>query len=383
MDCRPLLAQQIPGRAEVEHAKRVLQVWFETQPAWVSVPVYVASVVAIAWLVETIVVAVLRRMSAKTVTKVDDALADGIPMVLRPLFVLMSVHVVIRQLMGDPNSKSGLTDDGELASKAVMVVSILVLAVAIGRLASRMIDAWVDADPSRLPVGPSLKLGMKVALVPIALLAALQAIEYPINSLLTALGVASLAVGLALQDTLKNMFAGIQIVLDRPIRGGDFVDVDGKTRGTVIEIGLRSTKLRTTDNNIVIIPNASIASAMVVNFDVHDRSYVETLSVSVAYGVDTRRVATLLEEIVAGARKDLPAISEEPARATVKSLGESSVDFALAVTFRQFAGRAAVVSELYHRVYEGLRAEGVDIPFPTRTVYLRDERAAPTASRAS
>jgi small-conductance mechanosensitive channel len=377
MDLPVLLAQ--------EQAQRLLQRWFEREPAWLSIPVYVVGVVLLAWLVERIVVALLRRMSRRTETKIDDAFSDGLPMLIRPLFALMGAQVVVQQLLRNDKDPTKLSPEGELATKALMVVSILVLAVAIARLASRMIEAWVHVDASRAPVGPPLKLGVKIALVPLALLTALQAVDYPVTSLITALGIGSLAVGLALQDTLKNMFAGIQIVLDRPIRAGDFVEVDKNAKGTVIEIGLRSTKLRSGDNNIVIIPNATIAGAMVTNFDVQDRSYIETFHVSVAYGVDTRRAQAILEEVVSSAQKELHGVSDEPAEAIVSRLGDSSIDFSIPVKFRQFAGKPALVSEIYHRICERFRAEEIEIPFPTRTVYLRGEQRVsenPVAPRA-
>jgi small-conductance mechanosensitive channel len=379
-----LLGQQVPIVGEP--AKRLLQKWFEHEPPYISIPVYIVGVVALAWLVEKSIVALLRHMSRKTVTQVDDAFADGLPMIVRPLFAVMALHVVVQQLLRETDEKGGsrLSADGELATKALTFLSILVFAFSITRLFSRMIDAWVSAEPGRMPVGPPVKLGLKVVMVPVALLAALEAIGYPAASLLAAFGIGGLAVGLALQDTLKNMFAGIQIVLDRPIRAGDFVEVDKNARGTVVEIGLRSTKLRSVDNNTIIIPNSTIANAMVTNFDVQDRSYIETFLLSVAYGSDTRRVQALLEEVAAAAQTELSAsITEEPIKAIVRGLGDSSVDFSVPVKFRQFAGRAAMVSELYHRFYERLRSEGIEIPYPTRTVHLRDERAPVSASPAS
>jgi small-conductance mechanosensitive channel len=376
MNVLPLLAQETA-------AKRLLERWFETQPAVLSIPVYVAAVTALAWIVERVAVAVMRHMSRRTVTKVDDALADGLPWLLRPIFALAALHVVVRQLLRSAEDPSQLSDEGKLANQALTVIAILVMAFAAVHVISRMIDAWVAADAARLPVGPPLKLGLKVAMVPIALLAALEGLNYPVTSLITALGIGSLAVGLALQDTLKNMFAGIQLVLDRPIRAGDFVDVDKTARGTVLEIGLRSTKLRSVDNNVIVVPNATIAGAVVTNFDVQDRSYLQTFDVAVAYGVDTRRVQALLEEVAAAAQKDMPALVPEPPRATLRQLGESSVDFSVDLKFRQFTGRLPLVTEIYHRFYERLRAEGIEVPYPTRTVYLRRDDAPPTAEAST
>jgi small-conductance mechanosensitive channel len=378
MDFLPLLAQQEAPPAGGP-AKRALEQILGNYPPEVAVPIFIGIVVVAALLIERIAVAVLRHMASKTVTKVDDALAECLPTILRPLVVLIALHMLVQQFLHDPRETSKLSPEGAFAGKALMVVSIAVLAVALVRCGTRMVDAWVQSGPDRYPVGAPIKLGIKVAMVPIALLAALQAIEYPIASLVTALGISSLAVGLALQDTLKNMFAGIQIVLDRPIRAGDFVEIDKNTRGTVLEVGLRSTKLRSIENNTVVIPNGTIANAIVVNFDIHDRSYAQILTIGVAYGSDLRKTQRILEQVAADAKKEIPAFSDEPARVWVRELGDSGVIFSMEVTFRQFLGRLPTVTELYHRCYERLRAEGIEIPFPTRTVYLRQDAPA-TAS---
>ncbi len=376
-----LLAQEQPSPGEIRAVgtalRSALQRFFEAYPAWLTVPVFVVGLVALAWLFERVVLTVLRRMSARTETKVDDALAEGLPTILRPIVAVVALHVVIQQLLRD--EKGALSTDGRLADKALTVVAIVVIAVALVSVASRVIDAWVGADVARNPVGPPVKLGLKIVMLPVALLAVLQAIDYPVNSLLTALGIGSLAVGLALQDTLKNMFAGVQIVLDRPIRAGDYVEVDKTAVGTVTEIGLRTTKLRSLENNIIVIPNATIAGAMVVNYDVQDRTFVQKFNVGVAYGVDTRRVQRVLEEAAAAAQKDLSGFATEPPHVTVRELGESSVNFTVEMRLRQYAGRGALVSEMYHRLYERLCAERIEIPFPTRTVYLRGESLPATA----
>jgi small-conductance mechanosensitive channel len=374
MDFLPLLA------ADDGPGKRTLQRLLENYPVAVAVPVFIAVVVFVSWIAERIAVTVLRRMASRTTTKVDDAFVECLPTLMRPLGVLFALHVLVHQYLYDQKETSKLSPDGELAAKALMVISILVLAVAVVRSAIRMVDAWALSAPERHAVGAPIKLGVKFAMVPIAFLAALQAIDYPIGSLVTALGLGSLAVGLALQDALKNMFAGLQIALDRPIRAGDFVEIDKTTRGTVLEIGLRSTKLRSVENNIVVIPNNTIANAIVVNFDVHDRSCFQTLAISVAYGVDTRRVQRILEQTIDEAQKEIPAILKEPARVWLRELGESGVNFAVEVTFRQYPGRLSIVTELYHRCYERLRAEGIEIPFPTRTIYVRQDAAATATS---
>jgi small-conductance mechanosensitive channel len=112
---------------------------------------------------------------------------------------------------------------------------------------------------------------------------------------------------------------------------------------------------------------------------------VQTFEISAAYGSDTRRVQTILEAVCAEAAKDIPDLAKEPPRVTLRALSESSVDFAVEVKLRQYSGRWPIVTELHHRFYERLRAEGLEIPFPTRTLHLRQDpaAAAPTAATPS
>jgi small-conductance mechanosensitive channel len=374
----PLLAQQAAPSA-AGPAKRALERILENYPPWIAAPIFLGVVVVLALLLERVVVTVLRKMAARTVTKLDDAFVECLPTIWRPLVVLISLHFLVQQFLHDESETTKLSPEGAFTGKALMVVSTVVLAIAVVRCSTRMIDAWVQSGPGRYAVGAAIKLGVKFAMVPLALVTALQAIDYPIASLVTALGLGSLAVGLALQDTLKNMFAGVQLVLDRHIRSGDFIEIDKNTRGTVLEIGLRSTKLRSVENNTVVIPNGTIANAIVVNYDVNDRTTHQVLTVAVAYGVDTRRVQKLLEEVAAQAQKEIHALTGDPPRVWLRDLGDFSVNFSIEITLRQYAGRLAIVTEVYHRFYERLHAEGISIPFPTRTVYLRQEGAATAA----
>jgi small-conductance mechanosensitive channel len=355
---------------------------FALYPPIVAIPVFVVGMVLIAIVVERVSVFVLRRISKNTDTHVDDAIAEGLPSVMRPAFVLVGLHAVVNAVfrveVAIPEAQGGgtelqLTPMGKSLSPWLFAVTALVLAFCVTRLALKIADAWVSDDAARAPIGPPLKFAIKVVMVPVGVLAAAEAGGVQLTSLLTALSVGSLAVGLALQDTLKNVIAGVQIVIDRPIRVGDYVEVEKNVRGTVLEIGLRSTKLKSPDNNTIIIPNGTIANAIVTNLDYGDRSYLQTFQIAVAYGSDTRRVQTILEEVALQAAKEMAAIAEATPKVSLRELGESGVNFTVDVTFRQWAGRLPLVTELYHRFYDRLRAEGVEIPFPTRTVILRQE----------
>ncbi len=376
MDFHLLLAQET---YQVTLADRL----FAKYPPAVAVPAFVVIVVIVAFVLERMAVYLLKRITSRTETKVDDALAAGLPSVLRPLFVLGGLHVGANVLLRIENAKgeSELTQSGQWVTRSLSILTVLVLGFCIARLVLKMVDAWVASDEARRPIGPPVKFGIKVATVPLTCLVAAEVGGAQISSLLAAASVPALAVGLALQDTLKNVIAGVQIVLDQPIRAGDFVEIDKNARGTVLEIGLRSTKLRNADNNTIIIPNGTIAGAIVTNFDFADRSFVQPFEISVAYGSDTRRVQTILEDVVAKAGSEVAGVVPEPAGVSLRAFGESGVNFTVSVRLHQWAGRVPLMTELYHRFYERLAAEGIEIPFPTRTLHLRGDPAIAAAAQ--
>ena len=375
-----LLAQDgSSNRPLVNVAERL----FQKYPPEIAIPVFVVAVVLAAVILEFSLVFIAKRVTARTRTTVDDAFAAGLPSVLRPLMVFVGLQIVANvwfrvetEKDGRPTGDTELTQVGRWVSTSLLVVAVLVLAFCVTRLLLRMVDSWVGDQPARRGVGPTVKFLIKVAAVPIALLVCAEAAGLSIGSILAAGAVPALAIGLALQDTLKNMFAGVQIVIDQPIRVGDFVEIDKNTRGTVLEIGLRSTKIRSVDNNTIIIPNGIISSAIVTNLDYQDRSYIQSLDVSVAYGTDSRRVQAVLEDELERAAKDLEDVRLDPNSVGLKQLGASSIDFTVSVRLRQWAGRAPIVTEIYHRIYARLKSEGIEIPYPTQTIHLRQDAAA-------
>ena len=354
---------------------------FERFPPVVAIPAFIVALFVVGYVIEKVVVASVRNVTARTKTKVDDALAEGLPSILRPAIFLAglhaAVHVLWREVKGEGTE---LTPMGKFVAVSLALVTIAILTICVVRIVSRMVDVWVEVDPSRERVGPTIKFSVKLVAVPLAGLLAARVLDVELSGILQTLGLVSIAVGLALQDTLKNLAAGVQLVMDRPIRVGDFVEVDKGARGTVLEIGLRSTKIQSPENNTIIIPNAVLANAVVTNVDHTDRSTVQTFDVAVGYGSDTRRVQTVLEDVAAQAAKDLPGVLPEPLPVNVRDFGESGINFTVRVRFRQFVGRGPLVTEIYHRIFARLRDEGIEIPFPTRTLHVSKDDGATSAA---
>jgi len=135
-----------------------------------------------------------------------------------------------------------------------------------------------------------------------------------ITPILPALGVGGLAVALALQDTLSNLFAGIHLLADKPIRVGDYVKLADTVEGHVEDIGWRSTRVRMLQNVVVTIPNKRVAESIITNYDMPEPRLALLIRVGVDYGADPDLVERLLVEEASGAVGEVPACSRSPRR---------------------------------------------------------------------
>ena len=213
----------------------------------------------------------------------------------------------------------------------------------------------------------------KYAVLTVAAIFVLNRFGIQTTSLVALIGAAGLAIGLALQGTLSNLAAGVMLILFRPFRAGDFVDVAGQS-GTVREVSLFFTEFATPDNVQVIIPNGQIWSSAITNYSVNPTRRVD-LTFGVSYDSDLKKVDRVLNDIIAADTR----IHADPAPfVKVTNLGDSSVDF----TLRVWVDRADwwdVTCDLKRVVKDRFGADGIDIPFPTRTLIQQsgaDEQAA-------
>jgi small-conductance mechanosensitive channel len=305
------------------------------------------------------------RLAKKTESKIDDVIAEALKRAVFPLLLLVAAESLV---------SSTRLGESPIARQILVVAAILIVSWVAVRFVLVIVDAWIGGRAELTPLGPPIKLGIKILWVPLVLLTVLSALHVEIIQFVTTLGVGSLAIALALQDTLANVFSGIQLVVDQPIRAGDFIEVDKDTRGVVHEIGLRSTKIRTLNNNMIIVPNNVLAQTVIVNNEAYDRRYAHRFSVGVSYDSDSRHVQRVLEEVLNQAGREVDGILRGPHSVRFLEFGDSALVFRMEVQLAKFVGRRGPLSELNHRIHERCVAEGIDIPFPMRTVILHDGR---------
>ena len=210
---------------------------------------------------------------------------------------------------------------------------------------------------------------VRLAVLVVGGLVLLGSLGIAITPILTALGVGGLAVALALQDTLSNLFAGMHLLADKPIRVGDYVKISTENaEGYVIDVGWRSTRLRMLQNNIVIVPNSKVAQSVITNYDMPNPRMALSMKVAVSYATDVDRLEAVLIEEVSAAVGEVPGLLGDPPPLVrfIPGFGDYSLDFSLNYHVASFVDQFTVQHELRKRILRRFRAEKIDIPFPTQ-----------------
>ncbi len=212
---------------------------------------------------------------------------------------------------------------------------------------------------------PLFRKLVSVLLFTLAAIAILKAFNQDIYSLITALGVGSLAIGLAAQDTLANMFAGFTLLIDRQVKPGDRIRLPDGTVADVLDIGLRSTKLLNFEKNVMIIPNKTLVSERVINYCYPSELMRGKVEVGVAYGSDIKRV---LEIMIEEAARLEDSVDDPAPWAYLKQFGASSLDCVVHFYTSRYNNTFTMENELKLAIYERFEKEGINIPFPITTL---------------
>jgi small-conductance mechanosensitive channel len=223
-------------------------------------------------------------------------------------------------------------------------------------------------------VGNSISSLSYYALVLAGLFVALVAAGFEMSQLTIVVGALGLGIGLGLQNVVNNFVSGLILMFERPIQPGDVVEVGGVS-GTVREIGMRATTLSTFEGADVVVPNGMLLSEKLINWTLSDMDRRIDVNLGVAYGTDPRRVLELLTDVTTGTE----GIATEPAPTVLfVGFGANSLEFGIRAWTNNFGDWVKIRSNLTVRVYDALRASGIEIPFPQQDLHVRS--VAPAAA---
>lgn len=319
-------------------------------------------------IVEKIVLYELRKLTNRTKGELDN-------LAIRSLHGMPLLWLTLAGIYGAINNVDMRPGLLSFLQQALLVAAIASLTWATARFLVGFVNHY-----SAKVGGPLLSTSMFANLTRIIVfivggLIILQSLGVSVTPLLTALGVGSLAVALALQDTLSNLFAGIHIIASQQVRPGDYVQLDSAQEGYVTDITWRYTTIRALPNNMVIIPNSKLASAIVTNFYNPETQMAVRVPVGVSYASDLDRVEEISLAVARETMREVPGgIPDFEPVLRFHTFGESSIDFNVIMRCREFTDQFVVRHEFVKRLHRRYRAEGIEIPFPIRTVHLQKEK---------
>ncbi len=324
---------------------------------------------AVLFIIRSVAFRLLHARAEKTGTEIDDMIMKSLRM--PSLFWILALGLYAGLLLSDLPQKYVF-----FFSKAIHVIIILSITLAVANMAGKIFRNYIQKSNLPFPT-TGLAYGiLKSSILIVGFLIILGVLGISITPILTALGVGGLAVALALQDTLANLFAGIHVLMEKSIRVGDFIKLETGQEGYVEDITWRTTRVRMLPNNIVVIPNSKLAQSVVTNYFLPEKRMSLQIPISVSYASDPEQVERLLVEEARKAMGDVPGLLGEPEPFVrfIPGFGDSSLDFTLVCQVREFVDQYPVQHELRKRIFRRFKEEGIEIPFPHRTVYLREER---------
>jgi len=330
----------------------------------------------VSFILRVVVFGAVHRLTRKTSTTLDDRLLKAIRSPLALLIYVFGLSILFNFLQSRYaefiGESAGQTVDGIIYGFGVFVSALLII-----RLISTILSWYADTIAIKTKTNlddqfvPLLERSLKIIVATLAALTILEHFGVDIKGLVAVLGVGSLAIALAAQETLANMIGGFTLMIDRPFRIGDMVRLPDNRRVKVYEIGIRSTKFLTFDNTLVIVPNAELIKSTVHNLTYPLPRVRAVIEVGVGYESDMDKVRDTMLDVAA--KHDNVLQDPEP-QFLLWNFGASSLDVVLRCHIERAEDDRRTSSELRLQILDRFRQEGIEIPFPQHVVKLvKDE----------
>jgi small-conductance mechanosensitive channel len=307
----------------------------------------------------------LARAAAATTSRIDDMVVAALrgPVVVWSLLIGLYAGATLVQLPAA----------WDLVVRNLLIVLVtLSVSWSLARIAGGVVSTHATTALGALPSVRLLTNLVQVSILVLGGLVVLQTLGISVTPLLTALGVGGLAVGLALQDTLANLFAGLHILLSRQVRPGDFVRLSSGEEGYVQDITWRYTTIRQLPNNLIIVPNANLGAARTLNFNLPDPEQAVLVEVGVSYASDLEQVERLTIEVGRQVMREVDGgVPTFAPFIRYHTFADSSIQFTVILRGKDYVSQYLLKHEFIKRLHQRYRTEGIEIPFPIRTVRIQ------------
>jgi small-conductance mechanosensitive channel len=335
--------------------------------AWIVPVVWLAAGMLAGFAGEKFVSVYLYRLAKRTRWHADDV-------VLRSLRGMPFVWLVLAGAYFAMDTADLPAKWQTLCARTLLVLFLATLTLTASKMASAIVAVYSIRSEGLLPSSSIFRNLTSLAVLICGTLVILDTLGISITPILTALGVGGLAVALALQDTLSNLFSGIQILASQQVRIGDYIKLASGEEGYVTDIRWRNTTMRALANNLILIPNSKLATAITTNYYMPEKAMSVPVEVGVAYDSDLEHVEAVTIEVAREVMKTVRGAdaNHEPS-IRYHTFADSSINFSVNLRGIEFTDQYLIKHEFIKRLQRRYAAEKINIPFPVRTVYLKQE----------
>jgi small-conductance mechanosensitive channel len=260
----------------------------------------------------------------------------------------------------------------DITAQIGIIIALLVFAE---RFCNQLVVSYAGTSEVLRNSQSIIRGSSKLVIIGIGSLVILGTLGISITPIVASLGITSLAVALALQPTLENFFSGVQLVIDKPIRVGDFVELDSGEQGFVEKIGWRSTWIKMLPNNIVVMPNSMLSQSKVINYYYPEKELSVPVDVGVHYDSDLEHVERVTLEV---AREILHShkwgVDEYETFVVFHTFDSSSINFTVMLRAEEYFNRFFIKSAFIKALHARFRQEGIVIPYPIRAINTEQEQ---------
>ncbi len=309
----------------------------------------------------------LKKAARKSDWEGDDVILDSVESQIVLWFFWAFLSLALRNIdIAEPF--------GIYVSNFLIIILIASVTHAGAKLIVGLLDLWSKKQGGGFPSTTMFTNFVWVTVYIIGLLFILDALDISIAPMLTALGIGGLAVSLALKDTLTDVFAGLHILLSKKVQPGDFVSLDSGEMGYIQNITWRNTKMLERTNNIIQIPNTKLSNAIIKNYDSGDPSFSVKIPVGVGYDSDLDNVERIVLEVANELHQSMDQMNKNSTPSLkFRGFGESSIDFMVYFRGNKYGDQNPIIHEFVKKLHKRFNDEGIEIPFPMRTVIQRSE----------
>jgi len=319
--------------------------------------------------VERFLIVQLKKFALKTKWRGDDIIFDSLKGMLIIISIIFGIYVSLSIISIEKKYFI-------IAEKVLIVLLIFTVTIFLKRLIVGFVDAQMRKDDKSFKTPSILTNMVKIIIYAIGILIILQSLKIPITSIITALGIGGLAIALALQSTLSNLFAGLYIIVSKHIKPGDYVKLDTGQEGYVTDITWRNATIREVPGNIIIVPNSKLAEAIVKNYYLPRQELLVLIDVGVSYDSDLEKVEKVTLEVAEDVMQSISGgIPDFKPFMRYHTFDDFSINFTVHMKGEEFYDQYLVKHEFVKKLHKRYNEEGIEIPFPIRTVHMKNENA--------